>query len=81
MPKTKSWRDLGFDLEEPPDVTPNAEDAFWALPDADRLKVMGPRRIAALNSGKVAWADLSSKRSTAGWRDSYGVTPLRDLAA
>jgi hypothetical protein len=28
MPKTKSWKELGFDVPEPPDVLPEAEETF-----------------------------------------------------
>lgn len=81
MPKTKSWKELGFDVPEPPDILPNAEQAFAALSQADQLKVMGAARLAALQRGDISWADLSKLRRTDGWRDSYGVTPVRDLLA
>lgn len=31
-PVTKPWRELGFDVDEPPDQRPNAEDVFRASP-------------------------------------------------
>jgi hypothetical protein len=80
-PKTMSWADLGFDVPEPPDILPNAEQAFAALSHADQLAIMGAARLAALQRGDISWADLSKLRRTAGWRDSYGVTPLKDLTA
>jgi len=80
-PKTKTWKELGFDVPEPPDVMPDARQVFNALPRADQLAVMGSARLAALQSGDAAWADLSKLRRTDGWRDSYGVAPLRDLLA
>ena len=81
MPKTKTWRQLGFDLEEPPDELPDAQAVFAQLPEDDQLAVMGSGRLERLRSGAVSWADLTRKRSTAGWRDSWAPTPLRDLAA
>lgn len=81
MPKTKSWKELGFDVPEPPDVLPKAEQTFAGLSAADQLKVMGAARLAALQRGDITWADLSQRRRTDGWRDSYSVTPLRDLLA
>lgn len=80
-PKTKSWKELGFDVPEPADWLPDAEEAFAALSRADQLKIMGAVRLAALHRGDISWADLSKLRRTDGWRDSYGVTPLKDLAA
>lgn len=81
LPVAKTWRELGFDLDEPPSALPDAQSVFRGLPEADQLAVMGARRLEALRSGATAWADLSARRTTPGWRDSYTVTPLRDLAA
>lgn len=80
-PKTRSWREFGFNIDEPPDLMPDARRVFTDLDPADQLAIMGPRRLAALRRGDIAWADLSQRRSTDGWRDSFGVTPVRDLAA
>lgn len=81
LPRTKTWRELGFDLDEPPSLVADAEQTFRALPPADQLAVMGPARLEALLSGRVSWADLSSRRTTDGWRDSFGVTPVTQLVA
>lgn len=78
-PLTKSWAELGFDIPEPPSVMPDARAAFDSLSPADRLAVMGPARLAGLEDGSIAWSDLSTKRTTGGWRDSFAPTPLRDL--
>lgn len=79
VPKLRSWRELGIDLAEPADATPDARALFDALPDADKLNILGPGRLQLLQSGQIDWADLSTLRSTPGWRDSYAPTPLRDL--
>lgn len=78
-PKTKSWADLGFDIDEPADVTPDAREVFDSLPDADRLAIMGRRRLELLDAGAIEWADLPQLRTTPEWRDSWGVRPVRDL--
>jgi len=80
-PITKTWRDLGFNIDEPRSLTPDAQAWFGNQPEATQLQIMGPGRLELLQSGKVSWADLSTKRATAGWRDSYGTTSLRDLTA
>lgn len=77
VPKTKSWRELGFNLDEPPSVLPDAQTAFLAMSAADQLAVMGPVRLQALDSGAMAWSDLSMKVTTKGWRDSYAATPVK----
>lgn len=78
-PKTKSWADLGFDIPEPADVTPDARAVFDALPAAERVAIMGRRRLDLLDSGEIAWEDLPQLRTTPDWRDSYGVRPVKDL--
>jgi hypothetical protein len=80
LPLTKTWRELGFDIREPASVLPDARTAFRAMPERDQLAVMGAARLDALNSGRAQWADLATRRTTAGWRDSYAPTPVRDLA-
>lgn len=80
-PLTKSWKELGFDIPEPPSIIPDAKATFAALPHADQVAVMGPGRLAALNNGDIGWGDMSQLRTTPGWRDSYGVRPLADALA
>lgn len=81
LPKVKTWRELGFDLDEPASLLPDAQQTFAALPEQDQLQIMGAARLAALQSGRASWADLSSRRTTTGWRDSFGVTPVGQLVA
>lgn len=76
---TKSWKDLGFDIEEPPSITPNAEDWFNNLTPQTQRDIMGPTRLKMLQDGDIKWSELSSRRSTSGWRDSYNVTPIKNL--
>lgn len=78
---TKSWADLGFDIEEPPSLTKDAKAVFNDLTPETQRDIMGAQRLELLQSGKVSWADLSSKRETDGWRDSYTVTAVKDLTA
>lgn len=80
VPLLKTWRDLGFDVDEPASVMPDAQAAFGDLSAADQLAVMGKGRLAALDAG-VPWGDLATQRSTPGWRDSWAPTPVRDLLA
>lgn len=81
LPKTKSWKDLGFDIEEPEDMLPSAEQTFRNLSPEEQEAIMGRTRLALLNSGDISWSDLSAKRSTDGWRDSYAPTPTKTLLA
>lgn len=79
-PITKSWKELGFDIEEPPSLVPDAQEWFDSLTPGTQRDIMGPARLKLLQDGDITLADLSTKRSTPGWRDSMHVTPVRDLS-
>ena len=79
VPVTKSWRDLGFDLDEPASILPDSRAWFDGLPGEDQVAIMGQARLDLLNSGKVGWDDLATKRTTSGWLDSWAPTPVKDL--
>lgn len=80
LPKTKTWAELGFTgIEEPADLLTNAQAWFDGLTPAEQLQIMGPARLELLQSGQIGWDDLSTRRSTPGWRDAQTVTPVRDL--
>ena len=81
VPKTKSWADLGFDLDEPVDMLPDARTTFDGLSPEEQTAIMGDKRLALLNSGTIGWDDLSQKRTTDGWRDSFAPTPTKTLMA
>lgn len=77
LPVTKSWADLGFgDIEEPPSLMPDAGSAFEALPATEQLQILGPSRHAAWVAGEFPMDAWSVRRTTPGWRDSYGVAPV-----
>lgn len=78
-PVTKSWKELGFDIEEPPSLVPDAEAWFNGLTPGTQRDIMGPARLQLLQDGKITFADLSTRRSTPGWRDAMHVTPVKDL--
>jgi SPP1 gp7 family putative phage head morphogenesis protein len=77
---TKSWADLGFKgIDEPAPLTPDAQTEFNNLTPDTQRRIMGAQRLDLLQSGKVKWADLSTVKHTDGWRDSFVVTPVKDL--
>lgn len=81
IPTTRSWRDLGFDIDEPPSVFPDAEAWFNDQTLAVQREIMGPARLELLQSGQVSWTDLASKRTTPAWRDSIAPTSVKTLRA
>lgn len=78
-PQTKTWRELGFDMDEPAPTVRSGADWFAGQPEGVQLQIMGPARLDALNSGAITFDDLTMRRSTAGWRDSIVPTPVGEL--
>lgn len=76
---TKSWKELGFDIEEPKSLTPDAREWFDGLTPETQAEILGPAKLKLLQDGDITWEQLSTRRQTDGWRDSYGVTPLKNL--
>jgi SPP1 gp7 family putative phage head morphogenesis protein len=75
-PVTRSWRELGFNIEEPRDLFPDAREWFNRLPVGDQRALLGADRFAALQSGALRWENMAERVSTPGWRDSYVVRRL-----
>lgn len=78
-PAVMSWADLGYAIDEPPSLVPDARTAFDGLSRAEQLQIMGPGRLAALRRGDAAWQDLAVRRDNPGWRPSVVPTPVHDL--
>lgn len=79
--KTKTWKELGFDIDEPADAFPDARKWFDGLTEDSQLAIMGPTRMQLLNDGKIRWEDLATLHKSGAWRDSYIQTPVKDLIA
>lgn len=75
LPVPKTWADLGFDIEEPASLLPDAADVFTSLSDADQLTILGPSRHAAYVAGKFPMDAWSVRKKNPGWRDSFHVAP------
>ncbi len=76
LPVTKSWADLGFDLEEPPSLLPDSASLFEGLSSEEQLQILGPGRYSAWVRGEFPMDAWSVRRTTSGWRDSYGMAPV-----
>lgn len=76
MPVTKTWAELGYpDVVEPPPLVPDAGDRFAQLDAATQKSILGPARYDAWVRGEFPMDSWSARRTTPGWRDSYGVAP------
>lgn len=78
-PRTKTWRELGIAMPEPPDETPDARAWFDGLPEAQQVKILGRERLELLRSGAITWDDLATLRQNPGWRPSYQATSVKAL--
>jgi hypothetical protein len=70
---------MGFDIPEPPSALPDGLTTFRAMPRDDQLAVLGKAKLDLLDSGRIQWSDLATRRKTDGWRDSMVPTSLADL--
>lgn len=78
--KVKSWRELGFTgIPEPPSQFPDSKVWFDNLTEDTQRTILGPTRLRLLQEEKIGWQDLSQIRKSDGWRDSWGVTPVKNL--
>lgn len=75
-PKTKSWADLGINLPEPAPVRQSARAWFDELPRAEKVAILGRRRLELLDGGLIAWEDLAREVPNPDWRPSWQVTPV-----
>lgn len=59
VPRTASWDELGFTgIPDRRPRIPTGEEAFARLPEADRLAILGRRRLAAYDAGEISLEDL-----------------------
>lgn len=75
LPKTKSWRELGFNIEEPPSLIPDAATAFDALTTSQKINILGPAKYKAWTAGKFPMKSWATLRHTPAWRDSFVPAP------
>ncbi|GAA5229257.1 phage minor head protein [Arthrobacter cryoconiti] len=77
---TKSWAELGFTgITEPDDIFPDAQAWYENLTPDSQTKIMGKTRRDLLVKDEIEWSDLAKRQDNPGWRQSYVVTPLKDL--
>ena len=79
VPRTKSWREIGFDVDEPPDIFPDRDQWFEGLSRQRKVDMMGPTRLEAFESGQVGWDDLVRRVENPDWRASYQTTTVESL--
>ena len=86
IPVPKSWRDLGFDIDEPASVIPDAQTTFDAMGRDAQRQVLGSKGLAAYEQGRFPMSAWSVRKDTPEWRPAYyaakppTLTPRRAVA-
>lgn len=80
VPVTKSWADLGIDLDEPEPAVTGSQAWFDAQDEATQRKILGPARYAAYLRGDYPMTTWAARRRNDGWRDSYVTSPAPKAA-
>lgn len=75
-PVTKTWRELGIDLDEP-NRTPAKSGAAWfaGQPVKVQREILGPKRYEAWKAGTYPPEQWAAVGDNPGWRPSYKPTP------
>ncbi len=76
VPLTKSWRDLGIDLDEPKSVLPDSRAWFGEQPAATQQQILGPARYAAWKAGDFPMDQWATRKANPDWRPSYVTSPV-----
>lgn len=66
-PKCKSWKELGFDVEERVVEKETGIQAFERLSEEDKLKILGPAKYLAYKDGQITLKDLVGRRFSERW--------------
>jgi SPP1 gp7 family putative phage head morphogenesis protein len=80
-PNTPSWADLGFSGipdRRPPQLTP--AQRFAAIPEADRLAILGKARLDAYNAGQITLAEMVRKTDNRRWGPGRRAATLTEHA-
>lgn len=76
VPLTKTWKDLGIDLEEPKPASTGSQEWFDAQDQKTQRKILGPAKYAAYKRGDYPMSDWAVRRTNPDWRPSYVPSPV-----
>lgn len=80
VPKTLSWKELGFDApDRRPEIEPGAE-RFAGLSEGDKLAVLGRSRLDAYNAGKISLEDMVRTTQSERWGPGKRLATLKELS-
>lgn len=63
VPKSKPWRDLGFDSDAEPQMPTPGPDLFRRLPERDQRRILGPGAFDSYRRGDLELDDMLARTS------------------
>lgn len=76
MPRTKTWAELGIDLDEPASSAPDAGEWFASQDEAVQRSILGAGRYDAWKRGDYPMTAWAVRKPNPDWRASYQTSPL-----
>lgn len=77
VPITKTWRELGFDIDEPEPIPTETGEEWLAAQSVDVQKqVLGPKGWKAWQAGDWPSDQWAVRRENPAWRASFVVAPV-----
>lgn len=79
LPRTKTWRELGYDVPETRAEIPTGAAVFAELSADAQLAILGPGKFARYAAGKLTLAELVTTTQNARWGAMRTERPLYTL--
>lgn len=78
-PKTITYRDMGLDVDEPPDDYQTGKEWFESLPESEQRTFFGKSAWEAYQAGEVKLSDFIGVQESADWGKSFVERSLKDI--
>ena len=75
-PRTKTWAELGIDIDEPESDLPDAGEWFEQQDERVQRSILGPARYDAWLRGDYPMTAWATRKPNPAWRASYQTSPL-----
>lgn len=79
VPVMKTWREMGFDIDETVKPKETGLEAFEKLSNAEKAKVLGRSKMAAYQDGRFTLNDLVGRRLDPRWGSMRYERSLREI--
>lgn len=79
VPVPKTWRELGYDIDEVVKPKPTGIEAFDKLTDAQKMQVLGPAKFEAYQAGDLTLPDLVGRRFDPKWGSMRYERSMREV--